>query len=79
MKHIFSTNFRKTPKYKFMQIRQVGAELFHVDRWTDILPNLIVAFRNSANLPNKNEPNSQMYLFFLSPPSRLELPVPLSS
>jgi hypothetical protein len=26
----------------------------------DKLPNLIVAFRNSANVPNKNESNGQM-------------------
>jgi hypothetical protein len=84
MKLVFSRLVFETPppppfpKYKFMQIRQVGAELFHVDRWTDKLPNLIVAFRKSANVQNKNESNGHMDLFFLSPPSRLELPVPLS-
>jgi len=36
------------------------------NRRTDKLPNLIVAFRNSANVPNKNESNGQMDLF-LSP------------
>jgi hypothetical protein len=36
MKRIFSTGFRKIPKYEnFMKIRPVGAELFHMGRWTD--------------------------------------------
>jgi len=37
-----------------MEIRPVGAELFHVDGWRDILTEmtkLIVAFCNSANTP----------------------------
>jgi len=33
-----------------MKIRRVGAELFHVDRRTD-MTNTIVAFRNFANAP----------------------------
>jgi hypothetical protein len=33
-----------------MQIRRVGAELFHADKQTD-MTKLIVAFRNFANAP----------------------------
>jgi hypothetical protein len=33
-----------------MKIRPMGAELFHVDGWTD-MTKLIVAFRNFANAP----------------------------
>jgi len=33
-----------------MKIRPVGAELLHVDRWTD-MTKLVDAFRNSANTP----------------------------
>ena len=40
-----------------MKIRPVGAELFHVDRRTDIT-KLIAAFRNFSNAPN----NSLSYL-----------------
>jgi len=36
-----------------MKIRQVGAELFHADGWTD-MKKLIVAFRNFANAPKMN-------------------------
>ena len=36
--------------FKFMEIRQVGAELFHVDGQTDVT-KLTVAFRNFANAP----------------------------
>jgi hypothetical protein len=35
-----------------MKIRPVGADLFHADGQTDVT-NLIVAFRNFANVPNK--------------------------
>ena len=44
---IFATDFRKknTQISNFMKIRPVGAELFHVDRQTD-MTNLRVAFRN---------------------------------
>ena len=43
--------FEKYSKYKnFMKIRPAGAELFHADRRTD-MTKLIVAFRNSANVP----------------------------
>jgi hypothetical protein len=34
----------------FMKIHQVGAELFHVDRWTD-MAKLTVAFCNFLNMP----------------------------
>ena len=51
---IFSTDFRKkTPVSSFIEIRPVGAELFHADRRTDIA-KLIVAFRNYANAPKKD-------------------------
>jgi len=33
-----------------MEICTVGAELFHVDRWTDML-KMIFTFRNFANTP----------------------------
>ena len=36
----------------FMEIRPVGAELFHADRRTD-MKRLIVAFRNFASAPKK--------------------------
>jgi len=48
-----------------MNIRPVGAELFHADgqtdRWTD-MTKLIVAFRNFANAPN-TEPCRLTYLY----------------
>jgi len=37
-----------------MKICPVGAELFHADRRTD-MTNVIVAFRNFANLPKNAE------------------------
>jgi hypothetical protein len=33
-----------------MEIHPVGAELFHVDGWTDMM-KLIVTFQNFANTP----------------------------
>ena len=36
-----------------MKIRPVGAELFHAEGRTD-MTELIVAFRNFAQAPNKN-------------------------
>jgi len=51
---IFSTDFRKLLISSFMKIRQVGAELFHVDERTDEqtdITKLIVAFRNFTNAP----------------------------
>ena len=33
-----------------MKFHPVGAELFHVDRWTDMMM-LVVAFCNFANTP----------------------------
>jgi len=44
---VFSVDFRKI---HFMKIRLVGAELFHVDRRTDIT-KLTVTFRNFVNVP----------------------------
>jgi hypothetical protein len=38
----------------FMNIRPMGAELFHADRRTD-MTNLIAAFRNFANAPKKRK------------------------
>ena len=37
----------------FVKIRPAGAELFHVDGWTD-LTKLIVAFRNLVNAPKNS-------------------------
>jgi hypothetical protein len=40
-----------------MKIRPVGAELFHVDWWTDRQADMtkkIGAFRNFANVPKKD-------------------------
>jgi hypothetical protein len=40
--------------WNLMNIRPVGAELFHADRWKDgrtDMTKLIVAFRNFANVP----------------------------
>jgi len=48
---IFSKNRKMSD---FMIICPVGAELFHVDRWTDMM-KLIVAFCNVANVPKKHE------------------------
>ena len=49
---IFSTNFRKKAGISSsFKIRPVGAELFHVERQTDIT-KLIVTFRNFANAPD---------------------------
>ena len=49
---------RKTEKLSFIKIRQVGADLFHVDRQTQTEERtdmkLTVAFRNSANAPRNN-------------------------
>ena len=36
-----------------MKIRQVGAELFHADRWTDMM-NLLFAFHNFVNACKKH-------------------------
>jgi len=50
---IFSTDFRK--KYQilnFMKIRPVGAELFHVNRRTD-MTKLKVALSHFSNAPKK--------------------------
>jgi hypothetical protein len=53
---ILSTDFRnilkKYSNISVMKVRPVGAELFHVDRQTDVT-KLIVAFRNFANVPKK--------------------------
>jgi hypothetical protein len=38
----------------FMIIFPVGAEVFHVDRWTD-MTKLIVGFCNFANVAKKHE------------------------
>jgi len=47
----FSTYFEKnTPTSNLMKIHQVGAELFHADRQTN-MTKLAVAFHNFANLP----------------------------
>ena len=46
----FSTDFRKHSKSKLMEIRRVGAELFHADGRTD-MTYLIAAFCNLANAP----------------------------
>jgi hypothetical protein len=50
-----------------MQIRPVGAELFHADRWTNrqtVMTKLIVAFRNFANAAKtvmfQGKPQSRM-------------------
>jgi hypothetical protein len=52
---IFATDFRgekkKTQISSFINIRPVGALLFHADGQTDM--KLIVAFRNFANAPKK--------------------------
>jgi len=51
----FLDRFSKNRKISdFMIICPVGAELFHVDRWTD-MTKLIVAFCNFANVPKKHE------------------------
>jgi hypothetical protein len=43
-----------------MKIRPVGAELFHVDRQTD-MTELIIAFRNFANPPKSCEVYKPQY------------------
>jgi hypothetical protein len=66
--------FEKNTQIKnLMEIRLVGAELFHADLWTDRRANrqidrqteltkLIVAFRNLANAPKKTHivPHSKL-------------------
>jgi hypothetical protein len=42
--------FEKSQIQNFINIRPVGAELFHADGRTD-MPQLTVAFRNFANAP----------------------------
>ena len=42
-----------------MKILQVGTQLFHVDRRTD-MTKLIVAFRNFANGPSKTDATSKL-------------------
>jgi hypothetical protein len=56
LKYQISWNcFSKNPQISnFMEIRPVGAELFHADGWTD-MTKLIVAFRNFANKPKNWE------------------------
>jgi hypothetical protein len=46
---IFRQIFEKAQLSSFTNIRQVGAELFHADRRSDM--KLIVAFRNFAKAP----------------------------
>ena len=41
-----------------MRTLRVGAELFHVDRRTDIV-RVIFAFRNFANVPNDGNNNDE--------------------
>ena len=46
--------FFREKKSEFVKIRQVGAELFHADRQTDVhthTTKLIVTFRNFGNAP----------------------------
>jgi hypothetical protein len=45
-----STDIQKTQISTFIDIRPVGAQLFHVDGQTDMI-KLIAAFRNYANAP----------------------------
>jgi hypothetical protein len=42
---------KSTQILNFMNIRSVGAEMFHANRTTD-MTKIIVAFRNFANAPN---------------------------
>jgi hypothetical protein len=44
-------NSEKNQIWNLFKIRPVGAELFHADGQTDM--NLIIAFRNFANVPKK--------------------------
>jgi hypothetical protein len=46
----------KSSNIKFMEIRPVGAEVFHADGWTAIT-KLIVAFHNFAKTPKKFPPS----------------------
>jgi hypothetical protein len=49
VKYIF---FKNTQISNFMNIHPVGAKLFHVDRWTDMM-KLIAAFHNFVKRPKK--------------------------
>jgi hypothetical protein len=54
MKLVFSRLiFEKSSNIKFHQNRLLGAELFHVDRQTD-MTKLIVVFHNFADAPNND-------------------------
>ena len=68
MKLAFSTDFRRILIPSFINIRWVGAELFHVDGETygrTDMTKLIVAFHNFANVP-KNHVDSQDFEWVLS-------------
>jgi hypothetical protein len=51
--NFLDTFSKKSQISNLIQIRPVGAELFHADRRTDI--KIIVAFRNFAKAPNKTK------------------------
>jgi len=36
-----------------MKIHPVAAELFHADRWTDIMKLMAAPFQNLVDMPNK--------------------------
>ena len=70
---IFSSVFRKNAQISnFMKILLVGAELFHVDRRTD-MTKLIIAFRNFANAPKTRllHPSSPTYVYAAAIPGAI--------
>ena len=54
MKLEFSDRFSKnTQNINFMKVHQVGAKLFHADRWTDMM-NLLFANHSFVNACKKH-------------------------
>jgi hypothetical protein len=58
-----STDFRKNTQISnLMKVRPEGAEVFHVDRGTDSMTKLIVAFRNFSNAPKAGDTLSSRHV-----------------
>ena len=64
MKSEFSLDFlEKYPNVKFMKIRPMGEQLFHVDGQTNrrtVMTKLVVAFRNLTNRPKQGKSHQRI-------------------